>query len=92
MLQTISNYKKLYSQSGIRLTMSADGRCYWGINPGHYNQCCRHYFLINGHECSDPGTIEGIHYLSKWTNLHRPIMGKHTTVAVVTVRLKYEAG
>ena len=93
MLQTIPNYNKLYSQSGIRLTMSANGRCYWGHNnPGRYDECCRHYFLINGNECSNQGTIEGIHYLNKWTNLYRPIMGKHTTVAVVTVRLKYEAG
>ena len=73
--QTIPSYNKLYSSSGLRLLMSADSRSYYH-DSGSYDPCCRHYFNINGGACTDPGTIEGINYLNKRTNLHRPNLSK----------------
>ena len=53
--------------------MSYEGRS-WHKNT--WAPCCRHYIKFNGNECTTPGTIEGINYLNKNTNLHRPNISK----------------
>ena len=75
-LQTIPVYNKIYETSGVSVMMSYDARCYYGHGNGNYDACCRHYIKFNGNECTTPGTIEGINYLNKNTNLHRPNLSK----------------
>ena len=55
-MQILPDFTKLYTSSGLRMTLSADGRNYKG-SAGEAD-CCRHYFTINGQECQNPGTIE----------------------------------
>ena len=60
--------------------MSYDARVYWGHgDSANFNPCCRHYIKINGAECTNPGPIEGINYLIKKTDLHRPNLSKLTS-------------
>ena len=76
-IQIIPVYNKIYEESGISVLMSYDARCWWGHGDStNYAQCCRHYIKFNGNECTTPGTIEGINYLNKDTNLHRPNLSK----------------
>ena len=39
---------------------------------------CR-FFKIDGHECGNPGTIEGVSYFNYYTNVHQPMQGASYT-------------
>lgn len=67
MLQTITNYTKLYNSSGLQLTLSAGVRSV---------DCCRYFFSINDTECSNPGPIEGISSTKSCIELDQPILSK----------------
>ena len=78
-VQVLPDYTKLYASSGLRLTLSADGRNYRG-SAGEAD-CCRHYFTINGQECQNPGTIEGTHVTeTQDVTYHRPFMCKSSSI------------
>ena len=75
-VQTIPTYNKIYNASGISVMLSYMARVYIGHGNDNYDNCCRHYIKFNGNECTTPGTIEGINYLNKNTNLYRPNMSE----------------
>lgn len=37
--------------------------------------CAYRYFTIDGRECAEPGTIEGVLYFDKEVNYHSPMQG-----------------
>ena len=78
-VQILPDFTKLYTSSGLRMTLSADGRNYKG-SAGEAD-CCRHYFTINGQECQNPGTIEGTHVTEvQFGTFHRPFMRKSSRI------------
>ncbi|XP_067930638.1 collagen triple helix repeat-containing protein 1-like [Watersipora subatra] len=65
----LGNYHKVYTNSGLRLSLSSDARIFTSSE-----ECCKFTFAINNVECSTPGPIEGIVSVNVYINLHRPIL------------------
>ena len=58
----IPEFYKTRSDSGLRVMVSYNALAYSDDND---LQCCRYYLKFNGHECTEPGTIEGASAINK---------------------------
>ncbi|XP_067931283.1 collagen triple helix repeat-containing protein 1-like [Watersipora subatra] len=65
----LGSYRKLYTNSGLRLSLSCGARA-----KTDSEECCRFFFVINNADCSTPGPIEGVISMNVNSNIHRPIL------------------